>query len=75
MYRSTERPLLLGMMWFDPADAATVTQQQLRHEASQGDGLNSYGWLRHDGRSYGRQRLVDGDYEISLQMVRSVAAA
>jgi len=36
----------------------------------QEDGLSTYGWLRHDGEQYGRQILVDKDYNISLTMVR-----
>lgn len=65
----TARPLLLGLMWFDPSDPATIQQQAIRHEAQQGDKLASYGWVRHDGRSYGRQEITDGDYQLSVQMV------
>jgi mannosyl-oligosaccharide glucosidase len=57
-------------MWFDPSDAATVHNQAIRHEAQQGDKLTSYGWVRHDGRSYGRQEIADGDFQLSIQMVR-----
>lgn len=71
----TARPLLLGMMWFDPTDAATVHQEAIRHEAQQGDKLSSYGWVRHDGRSYGRQEIADGDFQLTVQMVRAAAAA
>lgn len=42
---------------------------QVRHAATQEDGLSTYGWLRHDGEQYGRQTLVDKDYNISLTMV------
>jgi hypothetical protein len=41
----------------------------MRHAATQEDGLSRYGWLRHDGEQYGRQTLVDKDYNISLTMV------
>lgn len=58
-------------MWFDPSDPATITQQRIRHEAQQGDQLDRYGWVRHDGRSYGRQELLDGDFQLSVQMVSS----
>lgn len=67
----TSRPLLLGTMWFDPNDPATIMTQRIRHEAQQDDKLDSYGWVRHDGRSYGRQELLDGDYQLSIQMVSS----
>jgi mannosyl-oligosaccharide glucosidase len=70
----TARPLLLGMMWFDPTDIATVHKEAIRHEAQQGDKLSSYGWVRHDGRSYGRQEIADGDFQLSVQMVSITAA-
>lgn len=59
-------------MWFDAANhrANGFTPDSIRHEAQQQDRLTSYGWLRHDGRSYGRQQLIDGDFNITLQMVR-----
>lgn len=31
----------------------------LRHECSEGDGLGPYGWVEHDGRSYGKQDIED----------------
>lgn len=31
----------------------------LRHECSEGDGLGPYGWVEHDGRSYGKQDILD----------------
>eukprot|EP00878_Enallax_costatus_P009274 GHUV01009693.1.p1 GENE.GHUV01009693.1~~GHUV01009693.1.p1 ORF type:complete len:248 (+),score=66.88 GHUV01009693.1:169-912(+) len=71
MRTRTSRPLLLGTMWFDPEDPATITQQRIRHEAQQEDKLDSYGWVRHDGRSYGRQQMLDGDYQLTIQMVKS----
>lgn len=66
----TSRPLLLGVMWFDASpDALQQPGSPLRHEAEQQDKLTSYGWLRHDGRSYGRQQLIDGHFNITVQMV------
>ena len=44
---------LFGVMWFHDA-------QHLRHDADARDGLDKYGWLRHDGKMYGRQQLIDG---------------
>lgn len=62
-------------MWFDPADVQQVVQGRIRHEAQQDDKLASYGWVRHDGRSYGRQELVDGDHHLTVQMVRCAGGA
>lgn len=62
----------MGLMWFDATNfrANGFTPDSIRHEAQQQDRLTSYGWLRHDGRSFGRQQLIDGDFNITLQMVR-----
>ncbi|KXZ47267.1 hypothetical protein GPECTOR_36g12 [Gonium pectorale] len=69
MRTRTPKGLVSGLLWFDPDDPNTLNQMRARHEASQGDGLSSYGWKRHDGRTYGTQELVDGEYNISLSMV------
>jgi hypothetical protein len=53
-------------MWFDP-DLPTP----IRHAAEQGDNApQRHGWQRHDGRSYGRQRIVDGAYDLTVHMVK-----
>jgi mannosyl-oligosaccharide glucosidase len=36
----------------------------------QGDKLGSYGWLRHDGTSYGRQQLVDQACNLTVTLVK-----
>ncbi|GFH27403.1 uncharacterized protein HaLaN_25716, partial [Haematococcus lacustris] len=36
----------------------------------QDDQLARYGWERHDGRSFGRQTLVDGSVTLTLSMVK-----
>ncbi|GIL64528.1 hypothetical protein Vafri_18422 [Volvox africanus] len=71
MRTRTPKALLFGMMWFDPDDPNTIQQLRARHEANQGDGLTTYGWKRHDGRLYGTQELVDGEYNITLSMLKS----
>ena len=42
-------------MWF-----SYTGQLNVRHTCEHGDGLARYGWIRHDGSSYGQQQLVDG---------------
>jgi len=54
-------------MWFDPDDSANPLS--IRHEAKQWDKLQRYGWRKHDGRQYGWQELVDGDYSMNVTMV------
>ncbi|CAM9649573.1 unnamed protein product [Ectocarpus sp. 13 AM-2016] len=38
----------------------------LRHECSEGDGLGPYGWVEHDGTSYGKQDIVDKKAGVGL---------
>ncbi|EFJ50126.1 hypothetical protein VOLCADRAFT_58521, partial [Volvox carteri f. nagariensis] len=71
MRTRTPKALLSGLLWFDPDDPNTLNQMRARHEASQGDGLTTYGWKRHDGRLYGTQELIDGEYNITLSMLKS----
>ncbi len=42
---------------------------KVRHKATP-DELQTYGWLRHNGRSFGRQQLIDEAYNISVSMVK-----
>lgn len=58
-------------MWFDP-DLPTP----IRHAAEQGDqSPQRHGWQRHDGRAYGRQRIVDGPYDLTLHLVKRLTNA
>eukprot|EP00884_Botryococcus_braunii_P015858 jgi/Botrbrau1/2956/Bobra.0026s0025.2 len=59
---------LVGLMWFDPDDPEALSH--IRHLAQERDGLDKYGWERHDGQQYGRQELYDGDYHISTSFVK-----
>lgn len=40
--------------------------EALRHECSEGDGLGPYGWVEHDGVSYGKQEVVDNRAGVRL---------
>lgn len=46
-----------GLMWHGGDGRAGM--EALRHECSEGDGLGPYGWVEHDGVSYGKQEVVD----------------
>lgn len=35
-------------------------------------GLRRYGWLRHDGRTFGEQELLDGSLNITTSVVSSL---
>lgn len=63
----SQLPLMAGLMWGSPyAKSATV----IRHEASKDHGLQTFGWTRHDLRTYGEQHISDGPLSISMQWLK-----
>jgi len=54
------KPVIAGLMWHD---AATV--EPLRYEATSG-GIARYGWVRHDGESFGHQIIQDEDLSLDV---------
>ncbi|KAK9768353.1 Processing alpha glucosidase I [Basidiobolus ranarum] len=56
--------LLTGLMWFGLDDIQSF--QHIRHSCEQGDNLDSYGYLRHDGRTFGQQEIKDSANNIIL---------
>eukprot|EP00903_Cladosiphon_okamuranus_P008249 g7940.t1 len=58
-FKTRTSPLAVtgGLMWHE-GDGSSGNVA-LRHECSEGDGLGPYGWVEHDGRSYGRQDIED----------------
>ena len=53
-YDWCSRSLLSGMMWF-----VYDGQFNIRHTCEHGDKLQRYGWVRHDGTSFGQQEIID----------------
>jgi len=64
----------LGMMWASPIPKSQLPKQapgaprlppsarvRVRHECREGDGVAPFGFDRHDGRSFARQRISDAD--------------
>ncbi|KAI7852089.1 glycoside hydrolase [Circinella umbellata] len=51
-------------MWFDASHVQGF--QRARHACDQGDGINGYGYNKHDGRSYGLQTIKDGPSNIAI---------
>lgn len=68
MKTRSAQPLVAGLMWF----SQKLKNQNLgiRHWCSQWDGLEQYGWVRHDGVNFGVQRIVDGEYLIETSFVK-----
>ena len=38
-------------------------------------GLERYGWVRHDGETFGRQEVVDGGVTLTTSLVRACRVA
>lgn len=38
----------------------------LRHECTEGGGVGPFGWVEHDGRSYGKQEIADAKAGVRL---------
>ncbi|NXY00513.1 MOGS glucosidase, partial [Centropus bengalensis] len=55
-----------GLMWLQQGEGGTG----LRHTCEQGDGLSRYGWLQHDGESFGVQELQDGKLWLRTEFVK-----
>lgn len=63
----TPKSLMAGIMWLGAKDG----QYLLRHTCQMSDELSSYGWLRHDGRKYGHQVIVDQDMAMTTTFLKS----
>ncbi|KAJ3201838.1 Processing alpha glucosidase I [Entophlyctis luteolus] len=57
--------LLTGLMWHDVKDYSGF--QKIRHTCEQGDNLDTYAWLEHDGRSFGSQVIKDSANNVELK--------
>lgn len=42
----------------------------LRHTCEQGDHLQGYGWLMHDGINFGVQEIRDNDFTLTTEFVK-----
>ncbi|XP_014477267.1 PREDICTED: mannosyl-oligosaccharide glucosidase GCS1 [Dinoponera quadriceps] len=61
--------LVTGLMWYFPR-LLLPDGNGLRHWCEQGDGLNRYAWLEHDGRTFGVQEIVDNHSTIRTTFVK-----
>lgn len=55
------------MMWMRQFSEVDVN---LRHTCEQGDRLQGYGWLMHDGLSFGVQEIHDSDFTLTTEFVK-----
>ena len=59
---SSPQPVSTGLMWF----AGDHIYNGVRHVAEMGDKLKKWGWVAHDGHSFGRHELTDPDAAIHM---------
>lgn len=53
------RSLIAGLVWVKHSSGRVPVQ--IRHMCEHGDGLDRYGWMKHDGVSFGEQEIIDGN--------------
>ncbi|XP_058808158.1 uncharacterized protein LOC131673840 isoform X1 [Phymastichus coffea] len=63
--------LVTGMMWYFPA-TLQGDGRGFRHWCTQEDGLKRYGWMKHDGKNFGIQEIVDNDVLIKTSFVKNI---
>ncbi|XP_045530624.1 mannosyl-oligosaccharide glucosidase [Pieris brassicae] len=59
---------VFGMMWYE---LATAVHKGIRHWCDQNDNLPSYGWIRHDGFTFGEQIISDPPHNIVTTFVKT----
>eukprot|EP00731_Ephydatia_muelleri_P017350 Em0010g448a len=60
------RSVIAGVMWMTYDGGFNV-----RHTCEHGDGLQSFGWLKHDGVSFGQQDIVDNALHLKTEFLSS----
>ncbi|XP_041477006.1 mannosyl-oligosaccharide glucosidase-like [Lytechinus variegatus] len=69
--RSPKSPVV-GLMWFrQPTSPSQNPDLKFRHTCEQGDGLDKYGWIEHDGVNFGIQDIFDGPFQIKTAFAKS----
>ncbi|XP_061214489.1 mannosyl-oligosaccharide glucosidase [Neopsephotus bourkii] len=67
MKTRSPRALVTGLMWLQQQEGGGG----LRHTCEESDGLGRYGWVMHDGESFGAQEIRDGAVELRTEFVKS----
>ncbi|CAG9861004.1 unnamed protein product [Phyllotreta striolata] len=62
--------LVTGLMWYFPQRLGPGGDG-IRHWCEQGDNLEKYGWLQHDGENFGIQEIIDGPFKLTTSFVKS----
>ncbi|XP_047039261.1 mannosyl-oligosaccharide glucosidase [Helicoverpa zea] len=62
------RSPVFGMMWYE---LAASSHKGIRHWCDQNDNLATYGWLRHDGVTFGEQLITDNPHNITTSFIKT----
>lgn len=61
--------LVTGLMWYSPKKL-TRGGDGIKHWCEQGDNLDQYGWIAHDGANFGVQEIYDGNFILTTSFVK-----
>ncbi|XP_077575739.1 mannosyl-oligosaccharide glucosidase [Stigmatopora nigra] len=70
MKTRSPRSIVTGMMWMN--QFSEVMDVNLRHTCEQGDHLQGYGWLMHDGMNFGVQEIREKNFTLTTEFVKRV---
>ncbi|XP_014217057.1 mannosyl-oligosaccharide glucosidase GCS1-like [Copidosoma floridanum] len=61
--------LVTGLMWYEAGKNEPI---RVRHWCDQNDRLDRYGWLKHDGKNFGLQEIVDRGVMLRTSFVKNI---
>ncbi|XP_014216045.1 mannosyl-oligosaccharide glucosidase GCS1-like [Copidosoma floridanum] len=64
--------LVTGMMWYPQDMWLLGLEPRMRHWCDQNDNLERYGWLKHDGKNFGVQEIVDKGTLIRTSFIKNI---
>ncbi|KAI4903337.1 hypothetical protein NFI96_034371, partial [Prochilodus magdalenae] len=67
MKTRSPRSVVTGLMWMRQFSEMDLN---LRHTCEQGDRLQGYGWVMHDGLNFGVQEIHDSDFTLTTEFVK-----
>lgn len=70
MKTRTPNSPVFGLMWLTQFD--NQMPPPVRHWCDQGDGLQKYGWLKHDGVNFGIQEIEEKTYKLRTEFVKRI---
>lgn len=59
IYMYCIRSVIAGLVWVKQG-SNPQSPIDVRHTCEHGDGLNKFGWTKHDGATFGQQKIIDG---------------